>query len=112
VLLERREDPLAVRLVRLVASGAERRGGRLGDPAEQLVGGGLEVDEVLVDDPPHAVAAAEELVDEAGAGLLRLLDDADEGLVDDGRRPAGLADDGVAFEGGGHGCQWLVVSGQ
>src|SRR5205814_4033052 len=97
-LLERPEDLLTVRGVRLVAGRAEGRRERLGDAVEQLVGDVDELEEVVVDDPAYAVASAQETVDvpvPSGLG-----DDTDERLVNDGSRTAGLADDGVSFRGG------------
>jgi hypothetical protein len=89
------EDALAVRLVRLVARRPEGGGGGAGDALEQIFGHVVERDEVLAQDPLHAVAGAEQVTDVLRR--LRRLDHADERLVDDRRRPAGLTDDGVGW---------------
>ena len=96
VLAERLEDLLAVFLVRLVARGAQGRGGRAGDDLQHLGRLALQVDEVVVDHAAHAVARAEQLLDLRV--LLDLLDHADQRLVDDHRRPARLPDDRVALQ--------------
>jgi len=95
VLGEGLENLLALGFIGLIAGGTEAGGGGLGDAFEQVIGGGEEGDEVVADDAPDAVSGAEELIDEAG--FFHFLDDADEGLVDDGSGAAGLADDCVAF---------------
>ena len=74
------------------------------DAFEQVVGGVVERDELLLDDPAHAVAGAEDAIDVAA--LAEFLHDADERLVDDGSGSAGLSDDCVAFCVRGH--DWLA----
>ena len=92
---ERLEDFFAVGGIGFVARGAEGGGGREGDAFEEFGAGFFEVDEFFIDDAADAVTGAEELLDVPG--FLDALDDANEGLVDDGGGSAGLADDGVAF---------------
>ena len=84
------EDLLTVFEVRLVARRAERRGGSGRDRLQ--IGDRLlaEVDEVVVDDPAHAMKRA---VDVGHAGKPpRLERHADQRLVDDRRRTAALGD--------------------
>ena len=106
VLLAGIQDALAVVGVGLVAGGTEGRRGRVGDLVEALGGHVGEVVEVVLGEALDAVAHAEDLLDCASlpsAGFSEALDDADEGLVDDGGWAAGLADDGVSRDkhGGG-----------
>ena len=99
VLGEDAKDVLAVGVVGLVAAGAQ--GGRRGDGEvfQHLLAQALERDKVLFDDASHAVASAQQLAD--GRELSDRLDHAHQGLIDHGRRAAGLTDDGIAFDGAG-----------
>ncbi len=84
------EDLLAIFEVRLVAGGAERGGGRRRDRLE--VGDRLlaQIDEIVVDDPAHALQRA---IDMADVGKPpRLERHAGQRLVDHRRRTASLGD--------------------
>ena len=85
------EDFLAIFQVRLVAGGAERGGGRIGDHLEIMRRLLRQIDEVLVDDAAHAVEGAIDALDLAK--FARFQHRADERLVDDGGRAAALCDD-------------------
>ena len=91
VRLENLEYLVAIFQVGLVARRAQRGRRRRRDSLEVGVGFLTEVDEVLVDDAPHAVRGAIDGADVAESP--RLLDDADQRLVDHRGRPAPLSDE-------------------
>ena len=101
VFLELFEQALAILGFGLVTDAAEGRPRRLRDRLQALRGHLEEVQKVVGEDPLDPVPRAQQ-----GRNLLvaaSLLDDAGEGLVDDGGRSARLSDARFAFEFCGHG---------
>ena len=95
MLLERFKNPHAIRFVRLVSRRAERRRRSLRDALQQVAAQFLERNELIFDNPAHAVARAQKLIDVPGAADF--LDHADERLIDHRSRASRLPDHRVAF---------------
>ena len=91
------EDLLAILAVGLVAGGSERGGRRRRDRLE--IGDRLlaEIDQIVVDDPAHALQRAIDMRDVGKPP--RLERHPGQRLVDDGRRPAALGDKDLVRHG-------------
>ena len=107
LLLESRKDRLAVLGRRFFPNRAQRRTRRRGNGIQLGRRRFAEIDIVVSEDPGDAMTGAEDLADLLGSTGGQ--NGADEGLVDDHRRSAGLGDDHICKSFFLHGAYYTIV---